>query len=302
MRTIKIGAVLVTAGALLALTAAAAGASTDVTTTNGEAGYVMAGGAVYHQVAADLTTTLESENMVPGVSADAVGVQLCDNNDGFAAQLGIIRNAAETTFSVRYATGDLKGTTVDPCVGDGVLGSSSALASAALGNIPEGDTIALSIRREGTIREWQKDYKRYYDHGRKSYWVYHWVRYGTVQYSAEDVTTGYVPWLHTVLIPLGQWFYEAGAGAQRTITPLTSGNATTPLSNDLADFTDVTANGFYFNSHAVQVQSASNGNAANPQLAPGNYGSTSAVGPFPNTTAEPGSDGDFSLFEGSPVS
>ena len=332
---VAMGVIAAGSAAALAFTGLSSAASVQ-TTTNGEAGYYVFSATGYAAVTSVLTTTPESENMVPGTGADAAGIQLCDNNTGVAAQLGLIRNA-DGTFSVRYALGLLAGTVTDPCVGDGVLSSSSALATAALGAIPVKHQVWLLVRpgprQSRTVQvckvhhHWVWQYW-YTGHGVKHVKHYHWVDhptrvcvsvhhyYGSIQFQAEDLTVGASVWTSPyLLIPDHQVFYEAGAGVQRTVAHLTSGSATEALTNDLMDFTHTAALGAGGNfALAVQVQSAANGNAANPQVAPGLRGSTllgqgtdgtplatDHVGPgFPAPVAPVG--GSFSVYEGNPVS
>lgn len=160
----------------------------------------------------------------------AVGIQLCNESNGDAAQMGAVYLGGGQ-FAVGYLTGELEGLTVDPCAGGGVFQDASADTTfTALGAVPAGTQIEAQIKQDG--------------HG--------------VLFTAENLTedvANYTAFDHY------SWFYpnEAGAGLQADTAGLSA-----PAVNDLSDFSDVTATSgdvtrglAYWN--AVQVDGSQDG-------------------------------------------
>jgi hypothetical protein len=239
------------AGLAMAAGPASAALSTApiVTSTNGTAGYYQFDGSAENSISTTLTLTPQALNLVPGVNADAAGIQLCDPNTGTAAQLGVIRNVAANTFSVRYAYGVLAGTSVDPCVGDGVLSSSSPLAPGALATLSDTDSVFLSIKvartHHGSTTTAPKVAFQVTDNG---------AAIPTVWTQTVSTTTAFSP-------------YECGFGTQRTLAMLA---AAIPLPNTLVTFGGTQCDNDPFTAltqTVVEVQSAS-GSPADPQLSP----------------------------------
>jgi hypothetical protein len=166
----------------------------------------------------------------------AIGLQICNETTGEAAQLGAVYLGDSTgtpLFALGYLTGYLNSLTVDPCVGGGVLGgasSSTTFTALTDSGIPAGSTIRAQIQEYG----------------------------GAVLFTAA-LANGVAN--YTYFDSACRWFFpnEAGAGLQVNTTGLSA-----PASNDLTDFTGVTAtsdgvtHGFAF-WNAVQVQGSQDG-------------------------------------------
>ncbi len=145
----------------------------------------------------------------------AIGAQLCENTaKGAAAQIGAanlgpIGFGGEQEFALGYITGDLNGLTSDPCVGGGVIANPNQFN--LLGAFAAGSQVQAQIKQEFVLG----------------------VPTGLL-FSAQLVNgvTDY-----SYLLP-GFLFYpnEAGAGLQADTEGLSA-----PASNDLTDFTGVTA-------------------------------------------------------------
>ncbi len=186
-------------GLFAAMGASASVSPTTVYTTNGEAGYY-AFGTGFSRVHSQVYIRQYAVNL--GTS-DAMGIQLCNNNDGNAIQIGLVPNGPTgpgETFAVRYGVGTLSGSP-DPCVGDGTLSSSDPLATAALGNLPVGQNIAMNIKLIGHYR---------------------------AVVAAQDLTTDTNYWSQVIDIP-ENWYGEAGVGLQDGFTPPLAGPATNEL-------------------------------------------------------------------------
>lgn len=133
----------------------------------------------------------------------AIGIQLCNETTGSAAQLGAVY-LGTGEFAVGYVTGTLEGLVADPCVGGGVLSGSTTFTS--LAEVPVGNSIQGRIRQDG--------------HGV----LFTAALVGGIANYTYYKSTG--------------WIYpnEAGAGLQADTTGLSA-----PAVNDLTDFSGVTA-------------------------------------------------------------
>ena len=206
---------------------------TTVYTSNGEAGYY-AFGTGFSRVHSQVYIRKYAANLG---TADAMGIQLCNNSDGNAIQIGVVPNGTTPqTFSVRYGVGALTGSP-DPCVGVGTLSPSDPLATAALGHLPIQENIAMNIKLIGHDR---------------------------AVVAAQDLTTDTNYWSTVISIP-ENFYGEAGVGLQDGFTPPLAG----PATNELAAM----RNSYVVDNHghegalgtspywtAVQVNSSGTGN------------------------------------------
>lgn len=160
----------------------------------------------------------------------AIGIQLCNESNGKAAQLGAVYLGGGE-FAVGYLTGTLlDGLSYNPCAGAGVLGgASSSTTFTNLGLVSAGNSIRAEIRQDGS----------------------------GILFSAMEVggVATYTSYDHF------PWFFpnEAGAGLQTNTATLSA-----PALNDLTDFTNVYTNdgsiqGGFDNWNAVEVQGSQDG-------------------------------------------
>ncbi len=230
-------------GSGLALAATMAGASvspTTVYTTNGESGYYAFGaGNAFTRVHAQIYIRKYAANLGTG---DAMGIQLCNNNNGDAVQIGLVPNG-DGTFAVKYQAGVLPPPTsgADPCVGDGLLSPSSASTIAALSSLPVGQNIAMNIKLLG---------------------------YGEAVVAAQDLTTDTNYWSQVISVPTN-WFQEAGIGLQDGFNPQLAGPATNELAamrNSYVVDNDGNTGNLGNNSNWTAVQVDSSGTGSPPAL------------------------------------
>ncbi len=168
----------------------------------------------------------------------AIGIQLCNESDGDAAQLGAVYVGdvgGTPSFAVGFLTGTLTGLTINPCWGGGVFQTASANTTFThIGLVPAGTLIEAQIAEDG----------------------------GGVLFTAENLTTGLAN--YSYWDKAAPWFdpNEAAGGVQTDTTGLSA-----PAVNDLTDFSDVyavDANGVqagfgYWN--AIQVDGSQDGMA-----------------------------------------
>lgn len=98
----------------------------------GEAGYYANdnGQTRFRDVRAQLNVTNQIKNLNgSGTNLGGVGVELCDPNSGYAAQLGVQWNG--TAFVVQYGHGNL-GDMADPCIQSGLVSSPTPLSPLAI--------------------------------------------------------------------------------------------------------------------------------------------------------------------------
>jgi hypothetical protein len=177
--------------------------------TNGEAGYFVndASGWRIRDAHGSVTVTAGMKDL-NGTATGAVGAELCDPDNGFAGQLGLIWNSVAGAFQARYADGYLPGSlnSHDPCIDNGLVTNPLFAPKLLTGlTIDIGDVLTFD--------------------------VYYNTTYHVLQFTATDVTqdisrqaSAYVGW-----VP----FYEAGLG-------VLSGNLpalTPPASDPVAAFT-----------------------------------------------------------------
>lgn len=91
--------------------------------TAGVAGYYVNdnGHTRIRDVQADATVVPQIKFLNGPGGQGAVGVELCDPNSGFAAQLGVWWNAGLSRYQVVYATGTLNLALADPCIMTGLI-------------------------------------------------------------------------------------------------------------------------------------------------------------------------------------
>lgn len=120
----------------------ASGAGADVSSSvfqvsNGQAGYVTFGGRFEH-----IYSHVYLRQTALNQQAD-LGQQLCDPNTGDAVQVGVV--PATGGFLPEWATGQLSGTSVSACAGDGLLAQSDIQQLPGASVIPVGHTVAFTI-------------------------------------------------------------------------------------------------------------------------------------------------------------
>jgi hypothetical protein len=207
---------------------------------DGTAGYYDVAGLSVHNIGASVTPQLAAEN-IGGVGQGGIGTQLCDPNNGWGMQEGLVSNGS--TFSVDYAVGTLAGASADGCVGNGVLANPHVLNANLTGLMP-GDTVQLYMSY-GTYKK---------TNGTKAQGK--GKTFGAATFQAFDATTGFEVYTDIVWkLPVDGSLNSAGAGIQQDTTGL---SANTPLncsyydaagegcsgaSNDVADFSGVFVNG-----------------------------------------------------------
>lgn len=276
----------------------------------GTTGYDAIGGP-FHSIGAVVSTDSSAEN-IGGVGTGGIGVQLCDPNDGYGLQLGLVESGTSLhpAFSVDYQAGTLAGAASDSCVGNGVLPAPHVL-NANLTAIPDGDSVYLYIRywNQGT-RTWHHGYWAGKKHHR--YWVRGYYTYGTTGkalFQAFDASTGFEVYSATLNVKAGQYFDNAGGGVEQNTTLVSANTPTVPFvtptftsgaENDVADFTGVGVNGpdwytpgtglaHYFSNEVV---SSPGSLAANPTLADAHNSITPTSG---------SSASAFSVYAGNPA-
>ena len=120
-------------GASLAVTAHADPVGVGVSQNSaGEAGYYANdnGQTRFRDVRAQLNVTNQIKNLNgSNTNLGGVGVELCDPNSGYAAQLGVQWNG--TAFVVQYGHG-LLGNMADPCIQSGLVTNPTPLSPLAL--------------------------------------------------------------------------------------------------------------------------------------------------------------------------
>lgn len=110
----------------------------------GEAGYYANdnGQTRFRDVRAQLTVTNQIKNLNgAGDNLGGVGVELCDPNSGYAAQLGVQWNG--TGFVVQYGHG-LLGNMADPCIQSGLVSNPTPLSPLAI-HPAAGDHLTFEI-------------------------------------------------------------------------------------------------------------------------------------------------------------
>jgi hypothetical protein len=161
----------------------------------------------------------------------AIGIQLCNESNGRAAQLGAVYLGGGQ-FAVGYLVGTLDGLSYNPCAGGGVLnGASSSTTFTNMGLVSVGSSIRARISQDG-----------------------HGVLFSAMVVGGVATYTRYDSF---------SWFYpnEAAAGVQKGTVELSA-----PAINDLTDFTGVYTNdgviqGGFDNWNAVQVDGSQDGMA-----------------------------------------
>jgi hypothetical protein len=218
--------------AVYAASAAGAGLNSNAVQVvgNGDAGYSVTHSEPFSNAGATLTPTplaLNIGQLSGGMNTGGLGLQLCDPNNGFGAQIGEVSTGK--TMNVDYAFGTLSGAAVDNCVGNKLLTSFSQLHPTTLSGIPVTDTVDVfaSFRNVRVARvHCDKDHD-------SCFVTHHWE--GRLKFQAQDETSGFEifssPWIHT----MADWnLNEAGFGVQQDTnglsadTPVTCPNGTAP--------------------------------------------------------------------------
>lgn len=277
----------------------------------GTTGYDAIGGP-FHSIGAVVSTDPAADN-IGGVGTGGIGVQLCDPNDGYGLQLGLVESGTSLhpSFSVDYQAGTLAGAASDSCVGNGVLPAPKTL-NANLTAIPEGDSVYLYIRywNAGT-RTWHHGYwtgRRHHRRWHRGHYTYGTT--GRALFQAFDASTGFEVYSATLNVKAGQWFDNGGGGVEQNTTLVSANTPTVPFvtptftsgaDNDVADFTKAGVDGpnwytpgigltHYFSNEVV---SSPGSLAANPTLADAHNSITNPGGSFLPSS--------FSVYAGNPA-
>lgn len=203
----------------------------------GTAGYYGIGS--FENIGATVTPRAAAVN-IGGVGTGGIGTQLCDPNNGFGLQLGLVSNGS--TFTVEYAAGTLAGASADACVGNGVLANPHVihqnLASVQVGDPVQLYTSFTNYRTTVKVKSGKHWVTKHVWRGRATFEAFDWN--SVESYSA------------TVSGLAADWsLSNAGAGVQQDTTGM---SACTPVTahytggsgacNDVADFSGVFVNGF----------------------------------------------------------
>lgn len=254
---------------------------------NGEAGYSAASGNGFRNTGATVITHAAAQN-IGGVGQGGIGSQLCDPNNGFGLQIGLVSNGS--TFTVEYANGTLPGANGHNCEGNGLLTAPALLHPTTLSGLAVGDPVQVFVSFRN-VHVW-----RWVNHHRRHVWQ------GRAKFQAFD-TAGFdvfTAWVHT----RADWnLDEAGAGIVQDTTgmsadtPLTavggpapydgiSGPTKTGAHNLVVDFSGVFVNGFglggpgfpFALSNTTEVATTAGGLHSNPAIvAPNGSGGTNPV-------------------------
>ncbi len=152
----------------------------------------------------------------------AIGAQLCATTENGnvaqigAANLGPVGPGNTYEFALGYITGNLTGLTTDPCVGGGVIATPNQFN--LLGAFPAGSQVQVQIKQETS-------------HGRPSGLLFSAQLVNGVTDYSYFAACG-----HEDVADICGYYNEAGAGLQADTQGLSA-----PASNDLTDFTGVTA-------------------------------------------------------------
>jgi hypothetical protein len=147
---------LVAGGLLLTSAGAALAANPVQGTSDGMSGeYVTSLDHTYVQAGStfDLTPTAQQIGVTSSLGAPkgAVGEQLCNQENGNAAEVGVILNP-DLTFSAVYALGQLPANPGNPCIGGGIL-TNGAKVHNLLTHLQAGDNISVFVHEyAGGIR------------------------------------------------------------------------------------------------------------------------------------------------------
>jgi hypothetical protein len=171
------------------------------------------------------------------VIGSAIGLELCDESNGDAAQLGAVNlgdigTGGADEWAAGYLTGTLTGGVTSPvtnaCWGSGVIGDASTSTTfTPLGLLADGSTVTGQIKQE-------------YSHSHATGDLF------TIEANADLTNYSYFDACHTVSLTedvtksygpdCSAYYNEADAGVQSDLTGLSA-----PAVNDLTDFTGVTA-------------------------------------------------------------
>jgi hypothetical protein len=222
--TLAVLGVITTAGFLMALALPASATVPTIAKVNntavGEAGYYINdnGSTRIRDVQASTVITSQMEDLNGSASPGGVGVELCNDNTGYAAQVGLEYDATTSSFVAEYNytnnpgydstnLGATSGSDPDPCVEGGLLNGGlgqsfnnflNASPDTAAGAIHIGDTVHFEIY--------------YSPNGRHDH---------SLSFKISDVTQD-ITRVQTVQIP-AQEFYEAGIGVVSQANDLTGG-------------------------------------------------------------------------------
>ncbi len=283
-------AAVLTFGAMTAAQASVVGTLSD---GNGTAGYYTNSFAdIYTQVDGTFKLNLPAVSNLPLIFQNGgIGIELCNSTTGYTAQLGVIADAATGAWLVVVDHGFYKfgtGLNGDPCDGNSLFDEKAFGHPTALGEVPAGTTIQAQIK-EGP-------------HG-----------IGLIYTVADSALANF----NYFLPSFPGFFNEAGAGVTTDIDVLSA-----PATNDLVDFSGVTATDITGATHglaywnAVEVTSGFPGYApliTPTAITPSGYVCTTVKGHWKHlahhhkkwikekTTCTGGGASSFSILTGSPV-
>jgi hypothetical protein len=200
----------------------------------GEAGYYVNdnGGTRIRDVQFTTTVTNQMENLAGAGLIGGAGGELCNDNTGFAAQVGLAWNDTDKAFYAEYNTGTLVADPSqddqDPCVEGGLLNGGSGIKfTNFLNGKPANGTNAIHVGDQ----LWFEIY--YNPTGRHSH---------QLTFKVRDITRNITRVQNTSVS--AQNFYEAGIGIVSTGQTLTGGAV-----NPVNTFTGTSFN--YYSSHAT---------------------------------------------------
>jgi hypothetical protein len=261
----------------------------NVTTNNGVAGYYSDGdGGTYSYLNYDLTTNSTDNNMI--ANQDGIGGQLCDADNGDTAGIGLER-VGPNSYEVFYGYGQLSGdpgavdsngqTDTNDCLG-GILPQADIKPLSLDEPINNGDTVQFQIK------VWE-NFKTKREH----------MLFQATDLSGTGDTFSALLKSKKNQIP---YFGQAGVGAQRTLTGLTSPVNT---SNVLVNASDIVTEGWAGDNFGCTTEtdevnsSATSNNGAFPAQEPNAF---AQVDPADSLSGGCGTPASLDVYEGQPVS
>lgn len=167
---------------------------------------------------------------IGAVGVGGAGGQLCDPNNGYVAQEGVVATSA-TTESVDYQAGVLGG-----CADFGVL-QNPLQVNAALSSIPLGDSVQVWMSHHNVTtttghkghwkygREVGKGRHRHWQRYRFPHWIkgnLHKVTATKILFQAQDVTSNGEVFSKTITAPAKEYFDSTGVGVQQDTTGMSA--------------------------------------------------------------------------------
>jgi hypothetical protein len=182
--------------------------------SNGTAGIESLHGNQIRNIAAQMVAQPAFEN-IGGLGQGGAGVQLCDPDNGFGLQVGLVSNGS--TDTVDYALGTLTGAASRKCEGNGVLPVADAHTLGELSGIGIGDTVDVYAEFHNVFAHWTNSKGKH-----RSGWR------GRARFEAADITTGDLytsPWYHT---SADDGLVSGGAGLEQDTQLISANSPTTP--------------------------------------------------------------------------